>query len=119
MPRGEPQKAKPDAKSYAVSTRGISSAKYTEPCAPHRTGHPLLDKHRSINALAECVIGLFKTEVIKQLGPWKTMQDVEWETMHWVDWYNENRLLSSIGYVPPAEAERRHLERTDPVDKVA
>ena len=47
------------------------------------------------------------------------MQDVEWETMHRVDWYNENRLLSSIGYVPPAEAERRHLERTDPVDKVA
>ena len=71
------------------------------------------------NALAECVIGLFKTEVIKQLGPWKTTQDVEWETMHWVDWYNENRLLSSIGYVPPAEAERRHLERIDPVDKVA
>ena len=55
------------------------------------------------NALAECVIGLFKTEVIKQLGPWKSMQDVEWETMHRVDWYNENRLLSSIGYVPPAE----------------
>jgi len=71
------------------------------------------------NALAECVIGLFKTEVIKQLGPWKTMQDVEWETMHWVDWYNENRLLSSIGYVPPAEAERRHLERSEPVDKLA
>jgi transposase InsO family protein len=46
------------------------------------------------NALAETVIGLFKTEVIKQLGPWKTLQDVEWETMHWVDWYNEHRLLS-------------------------
>ena len=37
------------------------------------------------NALAESVIGLFKTEVIKRLGPWKTMQGVEWETMHWVD----------------------------------
>jgi transposase InsO family protein len=71
------------------------------------------------NALAECVIGLFTTEVIKQLGPWKTLQDVEWETTHWVDWYNENRLLSSIGYVPPTEAERRHHERSDPVDKVA
>ncbi len=64
-------------------------------------------------------LGQFKTEVIKQVGPWKTMQDVERETMHWVDWYIENRLLSSIGYVPPAEAERRHLERIDPVDKVA
>ena len=75
--------------------------------------------HSYDNALADCVIGLFKTEVIKQPGPWKTMQDVEWETMHRVDWYNETRLLSSIGYVPPAEAERRHLDRIDPVDKVA
>jgi transposase InsO family protein len=62
------------------------------------------------NALAETVIGLFKTEVIKQLGPWKKLGDVEWETMHWVKWYNETRLLSSIGYIPPAEAEKRFLE---------
>ncbi|UWQ82727.1 IS3 family transposase [Leisingera caerulea] len=71
------------------------------------------------NALAESVIGLFKAEVIKQLGPWKTMQDVEWETMHWVDWYNQDRLLSSIGYMPPAEAERRYLEQVEAMDKVA
>jgi transposase InsO family protein len=71
------------------------------------------------NALAESVIGLFKTEVIKQLGPWKTMRDVEWETMHWINWYNTNRLLSSIGYIPPAEAERRHLEQAEAMDKVA
>jgi transposase InsO family protein len=71
------------------------------------------------NALAESLIGLFKTEVVKRLGPWKTMQDVEWETMHWVDWYNEHRLLSSIGYIPPAEAERRHFERAEPVGDVA
>ncbi|SFP07899.1 Transposase InsO and inactivated derivatives [Tranquillimonas alkanivorans] len=71
------------------------------------------------NALAESVIGLFKTEVIKQRGPWKTMQDVEWETMQWVEWYNEHRLLSSIGYIPPAEAERRHLDHVGTMDKVA
>jgi len=71
------------------------------------------------NALAESVIGLFKTEVIKQLGPWKTMQDVEWETMHWVEWYNTKRLLGSIGYIPPAEAERLYLEQVQPVDNVA
>jgi putative transposase len=71
------------------------------------------------NALAESVIGLFKTEVIKQLGPWKTMQEVEWETMHWVDWYNEDRLLGPIGYLPPAEAELQHFERTEPMAKVA
>ena len=39
------------------------------------------------NALAECVIGLFKTEVINQIGPWKSMREVEWETLTWVDWY--------------------------------
>jgi hypothetical protein len=38
------------------------------------------------NALAECVIGLFKTEVINQIGPWKSMREVEWETLKWVDW---------------------------------
>ncbi len=75
------------------------------------------DSHES--ALAESVIGLFKTEVIKQLGPWKTMQDVEWETMHWVDWYNTTRLLGSTGFIPPAEAERRYLDRMQPMDKVA
>lgn len=62
------------------------------------------------NALAETVIGLFKTEVVKRLGPWKTRAQVEWETMTWVHWYNEKRLLSSIGYIPPAEAERRFRE---------
>lgn len=71
------------------------------------------------NALAESVIGLFKAEVIKQLGPWKTMQDVEWETMHWADWYNQDRLLSSIGYMSPAEVERRYLEQVEAMDKVA
>jgi transposase InsO family protein len=71
------------------------------------------------NALAESVIGLFKTEVIKQLGPWKTMQDVEWEAMQWIEWYNTERLLAPIGYIPPAEAERRYLEQAQPMDKVA
>ena len=71
------------------------------------------------SAHAESAIGLFKTEVIKQLDPWKTLQGVEWETAHWVEWYNTQRLLSSIGYIPPAEAEQRHLEQLQAVDKVA
>jgi len=65
------------------------------------------------------VIGLFKTEVVKRLGPWRTMQDVEWETMHWVEWHDEHRLLSSIGHMPPAQAERRHFERVEPASDVA
>jgi putative transposase len=57
------------------------------------------------NALAESIIGLFKTEVIKFLGPWKSVGQVEWETLKWVDWYNNTRLHSAIGYVTPKEAE--------------
>ena len=53
------------------------------------------------NALAESIIGLFKTEVIKFLGPWKSVGQVEWETLKWVDWYNNARLHSAIGYVTP------------------
>ena len=83
----------------------------------HLRGRYLGDSYD--NALAESVIGLFETEVIKRLGPWKTMQNDEWETMRWVDWYNEHRLLSSIGYMPPAEAERRHFERVEPTSDVA
>jgi putative transposase len=50
------------------------------------------------NALAESIIGLFKAEVINFLGPWKSVNQVEWETPKWVDWYNTERLHSAIGY---------------------
>jgi len=57
------------------------------------------------NALAETVIGLFKTEVIRRLGPWRSLEAVEFATLAWVDWFNHRRLLEPIGFVPPAEAE--------------
>jgi putative transposase len=53
------------------------------------------------NALAESTIGLFKTEAINFLGPWKTVGRVECETQKWVNWYNTERLHSAIGYVTP------------------
>lgn len=71
------------------------------------------------NALAECVIGLFKTEVINQIGPWKSMREVEWETLKWVDWYNNRRLLGPIGYIPPAEAEEAFHANLNSLDMVA
>ena len=71
------------------------------------------------NALAECVIGLFKTEVINQIGPWKSMREVEWETLRWVDWYNNRRLLGPIGYIPPAEAEETFYANLNSLDMVA
>jgi transposase InsO family protein len=55
---------------------------------------------------------VFKTEVINQIGPWKSMREVEWETLKWVDWYNNRRLLGPIGYIPPAEAEEACLMQT-------
>jgi transposase InsO family protein len=63
------------------------------------------------NALAESVIGLFKTEVIRQLGPWRHLEAVEFATLDWVDWFNHRRLLEPIGYVPPAEYEARYYEQ--------
>ena len=60
------------------------------------------------NALAETVNGLYKAEVIWALGPWKHGERVEFETLKWVDWFNNRRLLSSIGWVPPAEFEEAY-----------
>lgn len=57
------------------------------------------------NALAESIIGLFKTEVIGPRGPWRHVDAVEYATLEWVDWFNNRRLLEPIGDVPPAEFE--------------
>ncbi|QIR84066.1 IS3 family transposase (plasmid) [Paracoccus sp. AK26] len=71
------------------------------------------------NALAESIIGLFKTEVIKFLGPWKSVGQVEWETLKWVDWYNKTRLHSAIGYVTPNEAEEAFYASLNAAEKAA
>jgi putative transposase len=63
------------------------------------------------NALAECVIGLYKTEVIRRRGPWKGIDEVEFATLEWVAWYNTRRLLEPLGYVPPDEFERAYYNR--------
>jgi putative transposase len=65
------------------------------------------------NALAESVIGLFKTEVIERRGPWRSFEAVEFATLEWVDWFNNRRLLGPIGNVPPSEAEARYHETID------
>ena len=71
------------------------------------------------NALAESIIGLFKTEVIKFLGPWKSVGQVEWETLQWVDWYNTQRLHSANGYVTPQEAEEAFYATLNAAEKAA
>jgi transposase InsO family protein len=63
------------------------------------------------NAMAETIIGLFKTEVIYARGPWRTMDAVEYATLEWVDWFNHRRLLEPIGHVPPAEFEQQYYRQ--------
>ena len=63
------------------------------------------------NALAETINGLYKAEVIHRRGPWKTKAAVELATLEWVSWFNHHRLLESIGYIPPAEAEERYYQQ--------
>src|SRR4051812_4095211 len=65
------------------------------------------------NALAETVNGLFKTEVIRRRGPWRSLEAVEFATLEWVDWFNHRRLLEPIGNMPPAEAETRYYAQLE------
>ncbi len=65
------------------------------------------------NALAETIIGLYKTEVIHRQGPWRNLDAVEYATLEWVDWFNHRRLLEPIGYVPPAELERAYYRQLE------
>jgi putative transposase len=64
------------------------------------------------NSLAESTIGLYKTELIRRHGPWRTLEEVELATLAYVDWFNHRRLHGQIGNRPPAELEAtyyRHL----------
>ena len=65
------------------------------------------------NALAETINGLYKTEVIRRRGPWRSLETVEFATLDWVDWFNNRRLLEPIGNIPPAEAEARYYQQIE------
>jgi putative transposase len=73
------------------------------------------------NALAETINGLFKTEVIRhpKRGPWKTIDEVEYATLEWVDWFNNRRLLEPIGNIPPVEFEKQYYEQIEESAMVA
>ena len=66
------------------------------------------------NALMESTIGLYKTELIKKDGPWRSMADVELATADYVDWFNNKRLHTAIGGIPPAEYEAAYYAQTQP-----
>lgn len=90
------------------SDRGVQypSIRYTERLAEvgiERSVGSVGDSYD--NALAETIIGLFKTEVIHQRGPWRNVDEVEYAALEWVDWFNHRRPPEPIGYVPPVEFE--------------
>ncbi len=64
------------------------------------------------NALAETINGLYKAELIHRRVPWRTLEAVELATLNWVRWFNHHRLMESLGYIPPAEAEANFYSRS-------
>ena len=93
------------------SDRGVQylSIRYTERLAEAGIEPSVGSKGDSYdNALAESVIGLYKTEVIRRRGPWHGVEDVEFATLEWVAWFNTRRLLEPIGHIPPAEHEETY-----------
>ena len=68
--------------------------------------------YRSINALAETINGLYKTELIKPRKPWRSVDDVEFATAEWVDWYNHRRLHEYAGGdLTPIETENAYYDQ--------
>ena len=68
------------------------------------------------NAMAETINGLYKSELIYRQGPWKGLDDVEYATLEWIDWFNHRRILEPIGDIPPAEYEANYYRQTSPAD---
>lgn len=96
------------------------SIKYTERLADTRLEPSVGTVGCSFdNALAETMIGLFSAEVIHRLGPSESADAVEWETLKWVDWVNNRRLLEPIGYIAPTKAEEAFYANMNTLDKVA
>jgi transposase InsO family protein len=96
------------------SDRGVQylSIRYTERLAEAGIAPSVGSRGDSYdNALAESVIGLFKTEIIRRRGPWRSLEDVEFAVLEWVAWFNHQRLLEPIGYVPPVEHEEAYYRR--------
>jgi len=111
-----------DASLIHHSDRGSQyvSIRYTERLAEAGIEPSVGSKGDSYdNALAETINGLYKAELIHRRAPWKTVESLELATLEWVTWFNHQRLLEPIGYIPPAEAEERYyLQRAQQGDHV-
>jgi putative transposase len=98
------------------SDRGVQyvSIRYTERLAEAGAVRSVGSRGDSYdNALAETVVGLYKTELIRHRGPWRSLEQVELATAEWIDWWNQRRLHGAIGHLPPAELEQRWWEHAE------
>ena len=96
------------------SDRGVQylAIRYTERLAEVGVVNSVGSKGDSYdNALAESIIGLYKTELIRNRGPWRGLDDLELATLEWVDWFNHRRLFHELGRIPPAEFEERYYRQ--------
>ena len=101
----------PEATLIHHSDRGSQyvSIRYSERLAEAGIAPSVGSKGDSYdNALAETINGLYKAELIHRRGPWKTRESVELATLEWVSWFNHQRLMGPLGYIPPAEAEANY-----------
>jgi putative transposase len=69
------------------------------------------------NAMAESVIGLYKTECVRHEGPWRGVHDLELAKLNWVWWFNHVRIHGEIGYVTPVEFETTHSRQANPQEQ--
>jgi putative transposase len=98
------------------SDRGTQylSIRYTERLAQNGVVSSVGSRGDSYdNALAETIIGLYKTELVRNKGPWRGLDDLELATLEWVDWFNHRRLFHELGRIPPAEYEADHYRRKE------
>lgn len=98
------------------SDRGVQylSIRYTERLAKNGVVSSVGSRGDSYdNALAESIIGLYKTELVRNRGPWRGLDDLELATLEWADWFNHQRLFHELGRIPPAEYEADHYQQTE------
>ena len=107
------------AASFTTSDAGTQylSIRYTQRLADAAITHCRSGQSATPcdNALAESVIGLHKTELIRQQGPWRDLDHLEYATLEYVDWFNHRRILKPIGHIPPAERETNYYHQHNPV----
>lgn len=104
------------------SDRGVQylAIRYTERLAENGVVSSVGSRGDSYdNAMAESIIGLYKTELVRNRGPWRGLDDLELATLEWVDWFNHRRIFHELGRIPPAEYERNHYLQTESDQQVA